>query len=133
MWSETLGPGVSVDNTKDEEWMGFQKQQLHEMLDNALNHASIMTWGWFNEGPSNNEHACPAYQTCADIANARDGTRFTTWASDKDLSDKCLAAASLISFNNYPGWHVCLFVCLFVCAVPWRAIRPSVRPSVRYR
>jgi hypothetical protein len=50
------------------------------------------------------------YQTCTDIATARDPTRFTTWASDKDLNDKCLAAASLVSFNNYPGWHVLCWV-----------------------
>lgn len=104
MWSETLGPAVSVANTLDPVFMRFQMQQLNEMLDNAMNHASIMTWGWFNEGPSNEEAACPAYQACADVANARDKTRFTTWASDKNLQDKCLAAASLISFNNYPGW-----------------------------
>ena len=30
--------------------MKYQMQQLEEMLDNALNHASVMTWGWFNEG-----------------------------------------------------------------------------------
>lgn len=30
--------------------MKYQMQQLEEMLDNALNHASVITWGWFNEG-----------------------------------------------------------------------------------
>lgn len=105
MWSETLGPGVSVDNTTDPVFMSFQKQQLNEMIDNAMNHASIMTWGWFNEGPSDKDDACPAYQACADIANARDPTRFTTWASDKNLHDVCFEAASLISFNNYPAWY----------------------------
>jgi hypothetical protein len=29
-------------------------------MDNAFNHASVMTWGWFNEGPSNDAAACPA-------------------------------------------------------------------------
>jgi hypothetical protein len=46
-WSETIGPSVSVGNTLDPVWMKFQMQQLEEMLDNALNHASVMTWGWY--------------------------------------------------------------------------------------
>ena len=64
-----------------------------------------MTWGWFNEGPSNDPKACPAYKANSDQARARDPTRFTTWASDKDLRDVCLEHASLVSFNNYPSWY----------------------------
>jgi beta-glucuronidase len=75
------------------------------MMDNALNHASIFAWGWFNEGPSDQEGACPAYGACADYATSRDPSRFTTWADDKNFQGKCFAHASLISFNNYPGWY----------------------------
>jgi len=57
-WSETLGPAVSVANTKD--WAFFmvhQKRQLSEMIDNAINHAAVFAWGWFNEGPSDHPEA----------------------------------------------------------------------------
>ena len=30
------------------------------MLDASRNHASILTWGFFNEGPSDNPVACDA-------------------------------------------------------------------------
>ena len=30
--------------------MPYQLQQLAQMLDNAMNHASVLTWGWFR-GP----------------------------------------------------------------------------------
>ena len=46
-WSETLGPGVSLANTQD--WgffMKYQLQQLEQMLDNAMNHAAILTCEW---------------------------------------------------------------------------------------
>jgi len=46
------------------------------MLDASLNHASIMAWVWFNEGPSQHEEACPAYAACAAYVRARDPTRF---------------------------------------------------------
>jgi hypothetical protein len=61
--------------------------------------------GWFNEGPSNKAEACPAYGQCNDYARARDPTRFTTWADDKDLGGKCYEHCTLLAFNNYPGWY----------------------------
>ena len=61
MWEETLGPGVSVGDAADAAWRAVQRRQLDEMLDNAMNHASILAWAWFNEGPSDRAEACPAY------------------------------------------------------------------------
>ena len=58
----------------------------------------------FNEGPSNQPDACPAYKANADLAKARDPTRFTTWADDWTTGGYCYEHASLIAFNNYPGW-----------------------------
>ena len=105
MWSETIGPGVKTKNILDKEFMRLQLQQLDEMIDNAVNHAAIMTWGWFNEGPSDDPAACPGYQACSERARGRDPTRFVTWADDKETSSMCLAHATLISFNNYPAWY----------------------------
>ena len=105
MWEETLGPNMSVPDLQDKAWMAMQLQQLDEMLDASFNHASIMAWGWFNEGPSHREEACPAYAVCADRVRARDPTRFGTWASNKLTDDKCLAHADIVSFNNYPAWY----------------------------
>eukprot|EP00928_Gymnodinium_smaydae_P073392 TRINITY_DN56601_c0_g1_i1.p1 TRINITY_DN56601_c0_g1~~TRINITY_DN56601_c0_g1_i1.p1 ORF type:complete len:707 (-),score=80.53 TRINITY_DN56601_c0_g1_i1:131-2251(-) len=105
MWEETLGPKVSLSNTQDPSWMKIQLKQLDEMMDMSMNHASIMTWGWFNEGPSEHEGACPAYKACSDRASERDPTRFRTWADNHLTGSKCLEHASLISFNNYPGWY----------------------------
>lgn len=105
MWEETLGPGVTVENTQSKEFMKYQIQQLEEMLEASMNHPSILMWGWFNEGPSDQKEACPAYAACAELARARDPTRFQTWASNKELNDVCLDHASLISFNSYPAWY----------------------------
>jgi len=105
-WSETLGPSTSSENLQDWDFfMKYQLMQLEQMIDNAINHASVITWGWFNEGPTNDVKACPAYGACADYAKTRDPSRFVTWADDKDTSGKCYEHATLISFNNYPGWY----------------------------
>merc|ERR1711865_580187 len=89
----------------DDGFMKIQLQQLDEMMDLSMNHASIMTWGWFNEGPSNKAEACVGYQACSEHAHARDPTRFRTWADDKGSGATCLKHASLISLNSYPAWY----------------------------
>jgi beta-glucuronidase len=105
MWCETLGAGVSAADATDDRFMKYQTQQLDEMMDNAMNHASIMLWAFFNEGPSNDPKACAGYETCADSIHKRDPTRLVTWASNKLGGDVCLDAADVISFNHYPGWY----------------------------
>jgi beta-glucuronidase len=105
MWCETVGPAVSVEDTLDATFLKFQAQQVNEMLDNALNHASVAIWGFFNEGPSDAIEACPAYEASSAILKARDPTRFVTWASSKGLRDKCYASATLIAINAYPDWY----------------------------
>lgn len=105
MWCETLGAGVSRKNAQDAFFMKYQVQQMHEMLDNAMNHASIMIWAFFNEGPSQFEDACVGYETCSKVIRERDPTRFVTFASDRLEKDLCLHTADVVSFNNYPGWY----------------------------
>jgi len=106
MWEEALGPATSADELQD--WaffMRLQLQQVGEMLDMSLNHASIMAWGWFNEGPSHDERACAAYKACSDLVHDRDPSRFRTWADSSEANSKCLEHASLIAFNSYPAWY----------------------------
>ena len=104
--TETLGPSVSVKNLQDEYFLKAQNQQINEMLDSAYNHASIAFWGFFNEGPSNHEEACDGYLASSNAIKSRDPTRFITYASNRrPPTDKCYEAASVISYNGYPGWY----------------------------
>ncbi|CAK9100905.1 unnamed protein product [Durusdinium trenchii] len=105
MWEETLGPQVKVENTLDWNYfMKYQLQQMEEMMEASMNHPSIMVWAWFNEGPSNDPRACPAYAACAQVAS-RDPTRLRSWASNKKDQDRCLSHATAVSFNSYPAWY----------------------------
>jgi len=105
IWCETLGAGVSLSNSIDPSFMTHQVQQIQEMMDNALNHASIMIWAYFNEGPSDQIDACGAYATCAETFRQRDPTRLISYASNKLGGDACLHTADVVSFNSYPGWY----------------------------
>jgi beta-glucuronidase len=104
--TETLGPRVSVANLQDDYFLKAQNQQVNEMLTKDFNHASIAFWGFFNEGPSNHEEACEGYRASSDAILARDTSRFVTYASDQPPPrEKCFEAATVLSFNGYPGWY----------------------------
>ena len=79
------------------------------IFSDALNHASIFTWGWFNEGPSNQPAACPAYAACNGWARARDATR----------TRRAGCPCALLEYNatrrRLPG------------ATHWRPVRPTAR------
>ena len=106
MWSETVGPAVTVKDTQDSNFLYYQSQQVTEMLDNAMNHPSIIIWAFFNEGPSDVDVACSAYEASSKQILQRDKTRFVTWASSKGLYDVCYEHATLIAINAYPGpWY----------------------------
>jgi beta-glucuronidase len=106
MWSETLGPRTSVENMQDPYFLKYQHQQINEMLDNAMNHASIAFWAFFNEGPSHKKKACPGYKASSDAIKRRDTTRFITYASNEyPAPDQCHDAATVIAYNGYPGWY----------------------------
>jgi beta-glucuronidase len=105
VWEETLGPSVTAKNTENTYFMQYQLQQMNEMISASFNHPSVIFWGFFNEGASDDVNMCPGYQACAEVANKRDPSRFATWADNQLLNDKCLKYADVISFNSYPGWY----------------------------
>jgi len=105
IWEETLGPAVTAKNTQNPYFMKYQVQQINEMISASISHPSIIFWGFFNEGTSNDASMCPGYKECVDAIHARDTTRFATWANDLGLTDQCLRYADVISFNGYPGWY----------------------------
>lgn len=108
IWEETLGPGVSLQNTTNPYFMKYQIQSANEMIDASINHPSVIFHGFFNEGPSSHTKACEGYATMASTIRNRvhsPPSRLVTWASDKRTRDVCLHHADVISFNAYPAWY----------------------------
>eukprot|EP00908_Phaeocystis_cordata_P007571 Transcript_18225.p3 GENE.Transcript_18225~~Transcript_18225.p3 ORF type:complete len:216 (-),score=82.53 Transcript_18225:109-756(-) len=75
------------------------------MVSAAYNHPSVVLWGFFNEGQSDNATACPSYAAMARAFKGRDPSRLVTWASNRKQRDLCLRHADVVSFNSYPGWY----------------------------
>ncbi|CAJ1949827.1 unnamed protein product [Cylindrotheca closterium] len=106
MWCETLGPNISAADTVDPYFLKYQAQQMNEMLDNAINHASIAIWAYFNEGPSGENASCPAYQMNTDLIKSRDTSRLVSYASSEaPPKDVCFPVVDIVSINGYPEWY----------------------------
>lgn len=59
VWSETLGPGVTVSTLQDPYFMKYQIQAINEMIDAGINNPSIVWWAFYNEGQSNKNGSIP--------------------------------------------------------------------------
>lgn len=113
LWEETLGPGVSVKNLNDPNFMAVQIACVHAMARRSFNHPAVILHGFFNEGPSDNKEACAGY--AASAAAVRDvvgtyapaavppATRLVTWANNHGSGDVCIQHEDVIAFNSYPG------------------------------
>lgn len=105
VWSEGLGWGNSAGQMQDARFMRAQLETVDAMLDSSFNHPSIVLWGFFNEGQSDDVGTKPAYAAMAAAFRRRDRSRLITWASNRRESDLNLEHADVISFNDYPGWY----------------------------
>ncbi len=109
MWEETLGPGVSTQNTEDPWFMLNHLTAVNSMVMTSLHHPSVAFHGFFNEGPSNDYSACAGYSRSADAIHAWTAgyppQRLVTWASNQVSADVCFEYADVLSFNSYPAWY----------------------------
>ncbi len=87
--------------------MGQQVVAVTSMVTTSVAHPSVILHGFFNEGPSHDPAACAGYAALAATVHSLVGgtQRLATWASNQGPNDVCLAAADVVSFNNYPGWY----------------------------
>lgn len=111
LWEEALGPGVSTANTQDPYFMANHLQAVAAMTATSFAHPSVIFHAFFNEGPSNDVNAAPAYAASAQairdftVTAGNPPARLVTWANNKLSSDVCIAYEDVISFNSYPGWY----------------------------
>merc|ERR1711865_1338183 len=82
-----------------------QLETVDAMLDSSFNHPSIILWGFFNEGLSDDPATEDAYATMSAAFRARDSSRLLTWGTNRLDGDLSLKHADVISFNDYPGWY----------------------------
>jgi len=104
VWNEALAWGNQPPVLTNTSFMAAELGTARAMLASAANHPSILLWGFFNEGVSNDPASTPSYAAMAETFRA-DRSRLVTWASNRKRNDLGYKYADVISFNSYPGWY----------------------------
>ena len=104
VWDEALAWGNWMQQLVDPLFMAAELATGRAMLRTAMNHPSVVLWGFFNEGDSANPNSASSYRAMAELFHA-DRSRLVTWADNRLNHSLMLEFADIISFNSYPGWY----------------------------
>ena len=103
VWNEALAWGNYADVLTDPSFLSAELGTADAMLDHSINHPSVILWGFFNEGQSDNLTATASYASMAGAFRSRDPSRLITWADNRCERGAAYEFADVISFNQYPG------------------------------
>ena len=105
VWEENHARGLVLDQMSDPL---FQKQCMdcnEEMVQNHVNHPSILIWAILNECASNTQEGKVMYKEQLEQIKELDSSRPVTYATHHREHDICFDLADIISFNLYPLWY----------------------------
>jgi beta-glucuronidase len=105
VWEENHARGIDISDMRDPR---FQEQCLmcnREMVENHVNHPSIIIWGILNECASNSPEGREMYREQLEQIRGMDQSRPLTYATHHRQHDICFDLADIISFNLYPQWY----------------------------
>ncbi len=105
VWEENHARGLDL---KQMENPNFERQCMdcnREMVENHINHPSIVLWGILNECASDTPEGREMYRKQFEQIRALDASRPLTFASNKSFRDLCLDLVDVVSFNLYYGWY----------------------------
>ena len=106
VFEETLGWGQRESRFfASRQFYDGQVLQMRRMIAASYNHPSVISWGFLNEGGSNEEFAVPLYRELIGLAKSLDGSRPVTYASMFPFDDLLFEEADIISVNQYPAWY----------------------------
>jgi beta-glucuronidase len=86
----------------------FIKQSIDcidEMIDNHINHPSIIIWALLNECASDTVEGRKIYERLIHEIRSLDGSRPVSFATCRYFNDICLDLADIVSYNLYYGWY----------------------------
>ena len=123
VWEESLAWGNQQEQLADRVFFDHQVEQTDLMVRRAINHPSVIIWGFLNESASDFPQARPLMKALSDTIRSIDSSRLVSWASNRYEKDICLEFADVISFNLYPGWYDC--ACDDIC--PTHLVAPALK------
>ncbi|CAE7939541.1 GUSB [Symbiodinium necroappetens] len=108
VWEEVLGWQNTPKDFADGIFMMQSLKLADEMAAASVNHPSVIFFGFFNEGKSDDPSPATeaAYRGMANRLREKSrGTRLVSWGSSTTIADRYLQYADVCSFHHYPAWY----------------------------
>ncbi|WP_372632090.1 glycoside hydrolase family 2 protein [Cohnella sp.] len=105
VWEENHARGLSLEQMRNPNFVWQCEQVNREMVEQHINHPSIIVWGILNECASDCEEGRVHYVRQLGQIRALDDSRPLTFASHHRANEICFDLADIVSFNLYPGWY----------------------------
>lgn len=105
VWEENHARGLSIERMLNPHFDAQCEDCNREMVQNHINHPSIVIWGILNECASHTEEGRKKYKMQYDQIRQMDSSRPLTSATCQHFQDLCLEYADIVSLNIYSGWY----------------------------
>ncbi|WP_168121164.1 glycoside hydrolase family 2 TIM barrel-domain containing protein [Paenibacillus sp. HB172176] len=105
VWEENHARGLSLQEMRHPLFISQCENVNREMVEQHVNHPSIITWGILNECASDSEEGREHYRRQLKQIRELDGSRPLTFASHHREKELCFDLADIVSVNLYPGWY----------------------------
>ena len=105
VWQEALGWQHTTEHLMDPFFLKMARRHIGEMIDESINHPSIIIWGLLNESWCHDAAAKTGYAALINCARSHDSGRPVTYACSRPFEDICRDLIDVVAINTYPGWY----------------------------
>lgn len=105
LWTETAINGTGGNIPDNVTFFHNSADQLHELIRQNYNHASIIVWGMHNEVSSSNATNQRFMRQMNPLARAEDPTRLTTSNSTNNTVNDYDRLGDSVAMSRYSGWY----------------------------
>ena len=105
VWEENHARGLDLTEMESPYFSRQCRDCNREMVENHINHPSIVIWGILNECASSEQEGRKYYAEQLEQIRDMDKSRPLSYASNRPFTDICLDLADIVSFNLYYGWY----------------------------
>lgn len=105
VWEENHARGLTLEQMLNPNFDGQCKNCIDEMINNHINHPSVIIWGILNECASHTKEGRIMYKQQFEQIRDMDMSRPVSSASCMHKTDLCLDLQDIVSYNIYSGWY----------------------------
>ena len=105
VWEENHARGLNLEQMLNPNFDEQCRNCIDEMVNNHINHPSIIIWGILNECASEFKEGREKHKRQYEQIRGLDTSRPLTSATCRHKNDICLDLPDIVSYNIYSGWY----------------------------